>query len=171
MPDIESVNIRSGRQEPLPEARRIKLSDVMTREVVTVSPDLSVESLVDMMLERGISRVPVVDEAGRPIGMVAKTDVLVDSVAHGDHNDWEPAEIPRGRNVFYSPAGFHLYEVGALVGDVMCRGVVSLPESASLADAAELMATRNLHGIPVTSGGKVVGLISDADVVAWVAGF
>jgi CBS domain-containing protein len=158
-------------RRPLAAAQRTRVAEIMSREVITVGPDINVDALVDLFIERGLSRVPVVDESGRPIGMVAKTDVLLESHTRGDTVEEALPEIPVGRNVRYSPVGFHLHELGAVVRDVMNPAVVSLPETASVAEAARVMASRHLHGVPVTSdAGQVVGLLSASDVMGWVAG-
>jgi CBS domain-containing protein len=161
----------SHKRRPIEVAERTRVADIMTRDVATVRADLSVDSLVELLLARDLSRVPVVDDNGRPIGMVAKTDVIVDRHVRGDTVEEGPATIPVSRNVCYSPAGFHLHTEGVTVDDVMSRSVASLPETASVSQAAVLMATSHLHGIPITSAsGRVTGLVSATDIVAWVAG-
>lgn len=159
------------RRPPLETAQHTRVAELMSTDVVTVRPDLSIESLVEIFLERGLSRVPVVDDEGRPIGVVAKTDVVTDSHFRGDTTEEGRPELQRSPNVRYTPEGFHTHVTGALVGDVMTPTIVSLPESASVAHAAELMATQHLHGVPITSSsGRLIGLLSALDVVGWVAG-
>ena len=59
--------------------------------------------------------------------------------------------------------------VGQTVGDMMSREVVSVPESASVAQAATLMAERHVRRVPVVRDGRVVGIVSRGDVVRWLA--
>lgn len=159
----------SGRR-PLEAAERTRVTDLMNKDVVTVRADVSVDSLIELLLDRGLSRVPVVDETGQPVGMVAKTDLIVASHWSGDTEAERPA-IPVSSNVRYTPEGFHVHPTGAVVRDVMTPMLVSLPETASVAEAAQLMATQHLHGVPVTSAsGELVGLLSTSDIVGWVAG-
>ncbi|MGE0716933.1 MAG: CBS domain-containing protein, partial [Alphaproteobacteria bacterium] len=54
----------------------MKARDVMTAPVVTVGPDTSVTEIARLLVERGISAVPVVDDAGRPVGIVSEGDLL-----------------------------------------------------------------------------------------------
>lgn len=147
---------------PIQEAKRTPIREVMSHDVVTVRGDATLEQLADLLLVRGLSRVPVVDEAGRPIGVIGKTDLVAEHHVRGD-----TAEVDQrgGR----SP-GEHVHEVDALVRDVMTPLTVSLPPTASVAEASQIMVTRNLHALPIVSDGRVVGMLSSTDVVAWVAG-
>src|SRR5215471_5981941 len=52
------------------------VSEIMAKDVVAVRPELRVEDLEELLLARGISGAPVIDDAGRPIGMVSKTDLV-----------------------------------------------------------------------------------------------
>ena len=150
-------------------AEQTLVAEIMTREVVTVRADLSVESLVDLFLARDLSRVPILDDRGVAVGIVAKTDVLRERQVHGDTVEEEIDDsLPPSR---VGRSGFHTHATGAIVSDIMSRQVTSLPETATLARAAEMMATDHLHAIVITArGGGMVGLLSPIDIAAWVAG-
>jgi CBS domain-containing protein len=144
-------------------ATKTPISRIMSVPVVTVRPELSLDSLRQLMLVRGLSRVPVVDDAGSPLGIVSTTDLVIEEHDRGDEIQEETS----------SPAlpGFHLHADGKSVGDVMSRAVFSLPESASVAQAAEALVAHHLHGAPVRSAsGALVGFLSSSDVLAWLAG-
>lgn len=151
---------KSGAQ--VEAANRTNIGEIMTRDVVTVRADFGIEQLVDLFLERGLSRVPVVDDAGHPIGIVSKTDLVVDLHESGDTTvSQSGAEEP----------GFHVHEVGGIVRDVMTPLALTLPATLSIGEAARRMLAHNVHAVPVVSDdGKVVGMLSATDVVAWVAG-
>lgn len=156
---------------PLRPAERATIGEIMTRKLVTVPPDMGVDTLVAMLLERGLSRVPVVDDQGRLVGIVATTDVVKDAHLRGDTLEAEQvitATPARARDDV--PTGFHLHTPAATVADIMTRTVVTLPETASIAEAARLLAAQHLHGIAVTSDARLVGILSTSDIVAWVAG-
>ena len=147
----------------LDAADRVRIGDLMTRGVVTVHPDLGIEELVELLLDRGLSRVPVVDDEDRLIGFVSKTDLVVDQHVRGDNIEVE--QLGGGGR------GRHVHEVSGLVRDVMTPAAFSLPETASLGEAARRMLADNLHAVLVTgAGGKLVGMLTATDVVAWVAG-
>jgi CBS domain-containing protein len=168
---------RNHAQKPISSPRRRHprpredVRDIMTAEVVTVQADVTVSSLVEMLLARGLSRVPVVDAAGRLIGMVGMTDVVSDVHLRGDTGEMDRAPtIPAGEGIQYLPDGFHLHPVETLVSEVMNRGVISVPPDASIREAARLLRTHRLHGLPVADGaGALVGFVSASDIVAWVA--
>jgi CBS domain-containing protein len=115
----------------------------MSPRVVCVRADLGTDALTEMLFALDLRSVPVVDDQGRPIGVVSRSDLL-----------------RHGRT-----------DVAAdLVGDVMMCLAFSLPETATLSRAAAIMAYEGVHQIPVVaSDGKVVGLISSLDIVRWLA--
>jgi CBS domain-containing protein len=151
----------------LDAADRIRIGDLMTRTVVTVHADLGIEELVELLLDRGLSRVPVVDDEERLIGFVSKTDLVVDQHVRGDNVEVEVEVEQLGAG----GRGRHVHEVSGLVRDVMTPAAFSLPATASLGEAARRMLADNLHAVVVTdAGGKLIGMLSATDVVAWVAG-
>lgn len=120
------------------------LSQIMTRDVVCVTPDLPVETLVALLIERNISAVPVVDAVGRPVGVVSKTDLV-----RYYHDE---------------------YDAGGTAADLMMAMAFTLTEESPIAHAAALMAVEGVHHLPVVDGnGKVVGIVSTLDVVRWLA--
>lgn len=144
---------------------------IMTRDVVCVSPDVSVESLTGLFLSRGFGGAPVVDDTGKPVGVVSKTDILRNDQEQGDTGE---IESPRGSNAARAEAaldsGLHLHRlVRETVADIMMPIAFTLRENASIAQAAALMAYEGVHRIPVvSSSGDVVGLVSSLDVLRWV---
>lgn len=157
---------------PLEQATQTPVSEIMTREVITVRSELSVESLMQLLLDHDLSRVPVVDEEGRPIGMVSKTDLLLDRHDAGDTAQEGLPPLPAAGGVRYREAGFHVHEEPTrTVGEVMSPTVLSLKENATVANAAEVMAVHHVHGLPIVSkGGKLLGMLSSIDILAWLAG-
>ncbi len=140
-----------------------KVSRIMSRDVVTVRAGTSLESVVELMLNQGLSRVPVVDEEFRPVGIVSKTDVVEE-----EHDREDLTEVPRKGE---EQRGFHVHAEGAIVDDVMTRTLVTVDESSSVEDVAEIMVSKHVHGLPVVdSGGELVGFVSTMDVLAWLAG-
>jgi len=167
------------RSEPLaPEHREarscsppdcVSVADIMTIDVVCVRPDVSVETITRILLERAISGVPVVSDQGVPVGVVSKTDVvrfLEDRM--GSDGDTS-VRVPGGDAYDLGP-GFHVEEFArATASEVMSPLVFSIPADASIAQAAAIMAFDGVHRLPVVSGaGEVVGLISAIDVMRWI---
>jgi CBS domain-containing protein len=135
------------------------LSDVMQRDVVCVTADLSLEALSALFLEQTLSGAPVVNEEGHPIGVVSKSDLLRERLLGGEEID-PPVELE---------PGFHLEPPRASVGDVMMRIAFTLEESSSLGDAIKLMSIEGVHRLPVVDqDGRVVGMLSAMDVLRWL---
>ncbi|HEU5059476.1 MAG TPA: CBS domain-containing protein [Kofleriaceae bacterium] len=129
--------------EPLVDAAATPLSLVMARKVVCVRGDLDASEARARMLARGVNGLPVVDDWGRAIGVVSKSDLV-------EH------EVTSRR-------------CGRRVVDVMTPLVFSLREDASIGQAAALMAYEGIHRVVVVDrGGYVVGLVSSLDVARWL---
>lgn len=163
-PDELRPRVRGG-------ATRVPVTSIMTRDVLHVRPDVSLESLTELLLRTGLSRVPVVDARGKVVGMVSKTDLVERQQQRGDTGEMLAAVIPLRRGGAFEEPGLHVHEAGATVADVMTREVVALPETATVADAAALMSTLQLHGVPVVSPAqRLLGMVSSLDILTWVAG-
>ena len=146
-----------------------RVREIMNPSVVTVRQDAELTSLAAMLLERGISRAPVVDDDNRVVGMVGMTDLVIQGHLRGDTNEIDSAhEIPAGAGI--TSDGFHVHTVGNLVSDVMNRGVASVDVDSSVTEAARMLTDLHLHGAPVVDlDGTVVGFLSATDIVRWVA--
>ena len=168
MPATHAKAARRTRRAP-EAAAETPVSKIMTPEVISVRAGTSIESVVELMLARGLSRVPVVDEADRPLGIISKTDLIEESHDRGD--DGEQAARPRRFDKWVEPRGFHEEAPPRNVEEVMTKTVISVDATASVARAAELMVSRHVHGIPVVSRrGELVGFVSAMDVLGWLAG-
>lgn len=161
---------RSG-GEPAGPAETTPVAEVMTKHVVCVPPDLGIEALTDLFLERGISGAPVVDASGRTLGIVSKTDVLRDYADRGDTAEMGKPALSSGGIVAELDRGMHIERrKDATVRDVMTPLAFTLPETASIARASALMAIEGVHRVPVVSeAGKVVGILSALDVLRWLS--
>ena len=146
------------------------LAGIMTRDVICVRPEVPLDQITALLVRHEISGMPVVDTAGRPVGMVSRADVLR---ATEERGDTEEARRVASRSGEAAPLemeqGFHVYEpVSVTARDVMTPVVVQLHESASIRQAASLMAYEGVHRLPVVSDdGKVVGILSSLDVLRW----
>jgi CBS domain-containing protein len=149
------------------------VSAVMTSDVFAVRADVSLEALTDVLLERGIGGAPVVDEEGRPVGVVSKTDLLDQRFVTGDTGE----AMARGRQV---SRGHYRVQLGpgvhaeALpydsVADAMTRAAITLTENDPVARAAAIMVTQGIHRVLVVSDdGKLSGIVTGSDIMRWVA--
>jgi CBS domain-containing protein len=153
MHNSESVK-KPGSAEP--EARlNASIAEVMSKNVISVSPSLSLSELILLLVDHGISGCPVVDQNGRPIGVVSKTDLL--------HESYEDADQGENARPF-------AYSSSMTVGQVMNSPAVTLSTKATVADAARLMTVENVHRIPVVSDtGVVIGIVGALDILRWLS--
>lgn len=156
-------------------ADRTPVADVMTTRVVSVHPNLGLEALCSLFVERNISGAPVIDATGHPIGIVSKTD-LVRRFHENGHMEAEDAtpRIETRREPEWGiglERGFHTEPVPQeTVADIMMPIAFTLSETASLSQAAALMAFEGVHRVPVVSEeGVVVGILSSLDILRWTA--
>ena len=169
---VEDLVAASGPPVEAVHPSRVPVSEIMSSDVVCVQKDLSVEALTALLLERGFSGAPVVDENGHPIGLVSKTDLVRERQEDGGLEEQEPLCVRENGGVEYELGpGFHAESIArATVADIMMPIVFSLPENATVAKASSLMVFEGVHRIPVVSSdGKVVGILSSLDILDWLA--
>lgn len=147
---------------------RTPVAEVMTGDVLAVRPDVSVETLTGLLLERRIGGAPVVDEHGRPIGIVTGTDLITDRYLAGDTA--EDAGV-RGGRVGTEGAGVHATALASgSVAEVMTPIAFTIPERTPVSRAAALMTVRGVHRLVVVAeDGRVSGVVTTTDVVRWLA--
>jgi CBS domain-containing protein len=163
----------SGAAGSASAAERTPVFAVMTSRVIAVRPDVSLEALADLLLERNIGGAPVVDEEGRPLGIISKTDLIREHQANGDTGvALAPGhQLGRGHYRVEAGRGFHAESLPhATVADAMTRSAFTVSESAPVSQAAALMAFEGVHRIPVVDdAGRVSGVITTLDVLRWLA--
>jgi CBS domain-containing protein len=148
--------------------------DVMTTEVITVDPNTSVQALAALLSERGISGAPVVDSDNRVIGVVSEGDLLrrietgterrPERVA-GHRRSWWLDAIASNQDLARDYAKSH----GRTVKDVMTPDVISVADTTELAEIAMLLETKRIKRVPVVRDGKLVGIVSRANLVRALA--
>lgn len=127
----------------------------MSRDVITVSPDATLPEVHQLLKEKRIRRLPVVDEEGELVGIITLGDV---------------------RGAEASPAtSLSIWELNFLLNKLHVRQFmtpepVTVPENATIGDAAQLMLTHRISGLPVLNdAGQLVGIITESDIFRMVA--
>lgn len=143
----------------------MKASEIMTQDVVSVAPDTPIRDVAQLMLHHGISGVPVV-EHGKLMGIISEND-LIRRVELG-------TEKTRSRWVQFLTSddtllADYVHARGRVAGDVMTTNVVTVGSDAPIATIAEIMATHHIKRAPVVDGGKLVGIVSRANLVQALA--
>jgi CBS-domain-containing membrane protein len=137
-------------------------ADVMTREVLSVAPEASLRDAARLMLDRHVSGLPVIDAAGALVGVITEGDVLR-RVELGT----EAKSIGWLRKIFVQGAEAEAYvrTHGRKVEDVMTRPALSVAETTPVEEVVELMQQRHVKRLPVVAHGRVVGVVSRADLL------
>lgn len=141
------------------------VKDVMTTQVITVTPETPLRDLAAILAENNINGVPVVDDQGRVLGVVCESDLI-------DQN--RPLHIPTVFVILDSVIPlenpWRLQKefkrlTATLVGDIYSKPAVVVSPEADLSKVAQLMGERKLYTIPVVEGGKLVGIVGKADLI------
>ncbi|HEX6307071.1 MAG TPA: CBS domain-containing protein [Longimicrobiales bacterium] len=174
----------------------IRVRDVMTAEPVCVSPETTLREVAEILSSARISGAPVVASGGGVIGVISATDII-DFVASSpgvptereDMGDWD--DIISAEKDEPEPSFVDLWEdAGAdvlerfrevagpewnvleehTVGEVMSSGVISIGPDQTLVEAARAMLDNHVHRLIVIDGARVLGVITETDLVASQAG-
>lgn len=141
----------------------MKANDIMTPFVISVTPDATVTDAAQIMLETGVSGLPVIDSAGKLVGMLTEGDLLRRAETETEH------ARPRWLEYILGPgkaAQEFVRAHGRKVGEVMTNEPISVTREMELEDVVKLMERRRLKRVPVVQGDEVVGVISRANLVA-----
>lgn len=121
----------------------------MKHPVITVKPDMPIMDTLNMMKREGIRRTPVVDGHGKLVGIVSDKDLL--NAGPSDATSLSVWEV----NYLLSKIKVH---------DVMSHDVITIHEDTPIEEAAYIMASNKIGGLPVTRDGSIVGIITETDL-------
>lgn len=139
--------------------------DIMTTEVITISPEADITEAVKILLDKGINGLPVVDNTGRLVGILCQSDLV---------RMQKSLPIP---SLFTLLDGFVPMSSSALleaevrriaaskVSDAMSTKVVTIGPDITIDEIAALMVDKKFHTLPVTDKGKLLGVVGKKDVI------
>ena len=142
----------------------MNVQDVMTADVITVGPEVSVHKAARLMSDHGVSGLPVVDTDGRVLGIVSEADLILRQAAPRARRWWhwffaDPEALARD----YQKAA------GITVGEIMTRAVVSVSPALAIEAAARILHDRGFRRLPVVRDDRLVGILSRGDLVKALA--
>ncbi|MGD9805372.1 MAG: CBS domain-containing protein [Hyphomicrobiaceae bacterium] len=140
----------------------MKASEVMTRDVITVGPKTSVRDIAALMAKNRISGVPVIDDAGKLVGILSETDLMhrAETGTERRHKWWLGIFVDDDRLAReYAAAHARRAE------DIMSRQVVTVDADMELGEVTDLLERRSLKRLPVVKDGLLVGIITRGDLV------
>jgi CBS domain-containing protein len=138
---------------------------VMTRDVITVGPNATVAEVAALLAKHDISAVPVCDTNGAVLGMLSEGDLMRPfGAANEMRRAWWLGMLAEGTDL--APEFLDYVRVDKHTAkDLMTRDVVTATEQTNLSEIADLMSKHRIKRVPVLTNGKVVGIVSRADVV------
>ncbi len=143
----------------------ITAKDIMTREVITISPDTEIAQAAKLLLTNRINGVPVIDDAGKLVGILCQSDLIIQQ---------KNIPIP---SLFTLLDGFisltsskkldkEVEKIAATkVADAMTPNPVTVNSDTGIEDVAALMVEKSYHTLPVVDAGNLVGIVGKEDVL------
>jgi CBS domain-containing protein len=144
----------------------MRAHQIMTRKVISVTPDTSIADAANTMLQQHISGLPVVGEAGNLVGIISEGDFI------------RRAEIgtqrKRGRwlKILVGPGGAatdFVHEQGRKVGEIMTPGPLTVTEDTTLETIVTVMEKNHVKRLPVVRGDQMVGIVTRTNLLQAVA--
>jgi CBS domain-containing protein len=149
--------------------------DLMTRPVLTIREDRTVQELVGFLAENTITGAPVLDGSGKLVGVVALTDIAERAVvpAPGAPRQVGSGYFREGWEERISPDELReltVTDTGLLVRDIMTPVVYTVPDDTPVEKLARTMIAGRIHRLLVTSGGHVSGIVTTLDLLKLLTG-
>src|SRR5262249_881689 len=144
----------------------MRAHQIMTRSVITVAPETTIVDAANLMLQRHVSGLPVVDTTGKLVGIVSEGDFIRRSEIG--------TQRKRGRWLKFilgpgTSASDFVQEHGRRVEDVMTTNPLTITEDTALAEIVDLMEKNNVKRLPVVRADKMAGIVSRANLLQAVA--
>jgi CBS domain-containing protein len=147
---IKSV-LRGQPYSSRPKEAAVYAGELMTRQIVTISPDTTVKEAIQQLNKHGITSMPVVDDENRLVGVVSEADLLREEVFDDVPTHVTPESWPE--------------PTPCTVGDVMTTHVLSVSERIEAVDIARVMHETGVKSVPVVRDRKVIGVVSRSDII------
>lgn len=146
-----------------------KATDIMTRDVITVKPDTTLEELARILIRYQITGAPVVDDNGNLKGIVTENDLISKN---------SRLHIPTLLRLFdaFIPLGTSRLEIeikkmaAYTVDDICTKEVITVDSETSVEDIATIMTEKKIHLLPVLKDGRLIGIIGKKDLIRSIAG-
>ncbi len=146
----------------------MKADELMTKEVVSVSPEMPVHEIARVLLSHHVSAAPVVDGSGKVIGMVSEGDLIgPNEGAHTARRERWLEMLAEGEAL--SPDFLTSLKPGRTARDVMSSPVIEVGEQTDASEIAALLVQHHIKRVPVVHEGRLVGIVSRVDLLRTLA--
>ena len=134
----------------------VKVTEIMTRPVITVRPDCNIKAAAELLIAHDISAMPVIGAKGQLVGIVSEADLLPIETRPDPRSQATPLRPTTGS----SPK---------TVAEVMTRRVRSVPADCEVSQVARILLEDDYRHVPVVNDAQVVGIVSRRDLVKVLA--
>lgn len=136
------------------------VKNIMTSNVITITPESSIKEVGRILKEKRISGLPVVDNDGELVGIITLTDMfkILGQIYHWRKIETKAPELKISEM-------FEKEKEEAKVSIYMTKAVFTVEEDEPIEAVMDLMFERNVHTIPVTKKGKIVGVVGRRDLM------
>jgi CBS domain-containing membrane protein len=159
--DFKEVYLKAYQHALQRLTRSVKVSEVMTREVATVSPETPLKTVAEIMSGRRVSGLPVIDLQGKVVGIISDKDFL-SHMGDGTARSFMDvvSECLKGGGCVATPVR------AKHAGDIMNSPAITVSQDTSVMDAARILVEKGINRLPIVDeNGRLVGIVSRADVV------
>lgn len=155
--------------ERIPDTQNMRVSDIMTTEVVMIGPETKVGEIARLMTRYNISGLPVVDAAGRVVGVVTERDMIFRNTRFKlpSFIFFFESIVPLETSSHYRDRLEHA--LGITAQEIMSEPAVTISPEASIEDLAEIMVNRRMNPVPVVENNRLVGIVSRSDIIRLMA--
>ena len=146
-------------------ATMLKVKDIMTTEIITVSPETEIVQVTKLLLENRINGVPVLDETGRLVGILCQSDLIAQQRKLPIPSFFTLLDglIPL---ISKKQIDKQVRKIAAVtVAEAMTPNPVTVQPGTNIQEVAALMVDRNFHTIPVVDEGELVGIVGKEDIL------
>ena len=142
----------------------MRVEEIMTKDVITVSPKTPIHEAAGLMIDHGVSGLPVVDDAGSVVGIVSEGDLILRE---------KPRERTPWWRLFFGDAERLAREYqkahGMTVGEVMTRSLIAVSPDFPIESAALILDQHRIRRVPVVADGQLLGILSRGDLIKALA--
>ncbi len=133
--------------------KRVPVSEIMTRELVTLTTDSDLVSAEELFKKHGIRHIPVVD-GKNIVGILSYTDLLRISFADAIEDDGERVDT----------TVYNMFSIA----QVMARDITSVSSDTTIKDVAQFLSKKEFHALPVVDDGELVGIVTTTDLINYL---
>jgi len=147
----------------------LKADQIMTKQFLTISPEMSVEELARLLLRKDVTGAIIVDKKGKLLGVVTEGDLIAK-----EKNLHLPTVVSLFDSAIYLETSEHFKSelhkmVAAKVEDIYTKNPITIEIGSSLADIATLMSEKRIHFLPVMNENRVDGIVGRREVLRALA--